>query len=217
MFNTLKKSVACSVLKYIPQDIIIGIGTGSTIKFLIEVLSTIRSSIVGTVSSSIESKKLLKNFNIPVFDLNEVKSVELYIDSADQINHNLEMIKGKGGALTREKILATAAKKFICIADESKYVKSFSVLPVPVEVIPMALKLVIKKISQIGGYCIYRSNFVSDNGNYIIDVYKLNLNNPIKMEKTINNIPGVVSVGLFCLRKADMLLLSTKSGIQNIS
>lgn len=216
MSKNLKKSVSYFVLKYIPKNIILGIGSGSTINYFIEALSTMRSSILGAVSSSLASEVLLKRFNIPIFNLNEVNCLDLYIDSTDQINQNMEMIKGKGGALTREKIIASCSKKFICIAEECKYVDQFYNCPVPIEVIPMALNYIIQEIRKLGGLAKYRKNFISDNGNYIVDVFNLNLQNPSQWEKLLNNIPGVVTVGLFCFRKADLLLLGTKDKIKVI-
>lgn len=217
MSDILKKSVAHFVLKYIPKNIILGVGSGSTVNYFIKALSTIRSSIIGAVSSSIASEILLKNSNIPIFHLNDINYLDLYIDSTDQINKNMEMIKGKGGALTREKIIASFSKKFICIAEDSKYVDQFFNCPVPIEIIPMALNYVTQEVIKLGGFVNYRKDFVSDNGNYIIDVYDLNFKNPSKLENLLNNIPGVVTVGLFCFRKADLLLLATKNEIKIIN
>ncbi|VFP78250.1 Ribose-5-phosphate isomerase A [Buchnera aphidicola (Cinara cuneomaculata)] len=217
MLDELKKSVARSALEYVPKNSIIGIGSGSTIKFFIEALSTISKHVKGVVSSSYTSEKRLKYFNIPIIDLNTLDSLDIYIDSADRVNFSMEMIKGGGGALTREKIIASVAKKFICIIDKSKYVSKFDNFPVPIEVIPMALQSVSREITKLGGIPQYRKNFITDNSNYIIDIYNLHTNNTISLEEKINNIPGIVSVGLFCKRKADVLLVSYMNGVKIIS
>ncbi|VFP77847.1 ribose-5-phosphate isomerase RpiA [Buchnera aphidicola] len=217
MFDTLKKSVAISAINYVPKNSIIGIGSGSTINFFIKELSTISSYIRGVVPSSSTSEDLLKKSNIPIVNLNTLTSLDIYIDSADQINHSLEMIKGGGGALTREKIIASVSKKFLCIVDKSKYVKNFDNVPVPVEVIPISLNSVSREVVKLGGKPEYRKNFITDNGNYIIDMHNLCMDNSIYLEKYINNIPGVVSVGLFCIRKADLVLVSYVDKIDKIS
>ncbi|VFP83751.1 ribose-5-phosphate isomerase RpiA [Buchnera aphidicola] len=217
MLDALKKSVARSALDYIPENSIIGIGSGSTIKFFIEELSTISKHIKGAVSSSCISEKWLKNFNIPIVDLNTLNSLDIYIDSADRVNYSMEMIKGGGGALTREKIIASVANKFLCIIDKSKYVSKFDNFPIPIEVIPMATKSVSREIIKIGGIPKYRKNFTTDNGNYIIDIHNLCIKNPINLESKMNNIPGIVSVGLFCKRKADLLLVSYFDKVKLIS
>ncbi|VAX76677.1 ribose-5-phosphate isomerase RpiA [Buchnera aphidicola] len=214
MSDTLKKSVAQYALSYIPKNSIIGIGSGSTVRFFIEALSTISHLIKGAVSSSSVSDNLLKIFNIPIFNLNELEDLAIYIDSADQVNSTFEMIKGGGGALTREKIIASASKKFLCIVDQSKYVNKFNNYPIPIEVIPMALKYVSREIKKLGGIPKYRKNFITDNGNHIIDVYDLNIFYSIDLEFQIKNIPGVVEVGLFCFRKADVLLISDSNGVK---
>ncbi|WP_343126435.1 ribose-5-phosphate isomerase RpiA [Buchnera aphidicola] len=208
MSEILKKKVAEYALKYISEDVIIGVGSGSTIKYFIHSLRNLGFSIRGAVSSSVESSNFLKRMNIKIFDLNEINKLEIYIDSADEINENLEMIKGGGGALTREKIISSFSKKFLCIVDETKYVKKLGNFPVPIEVIPIALKYVSYELIKIGGTPKFRKNFITDNGNYIIDVYNLNLNYPSQLEKFLNNISGIVTVGLFSIRKADVLLIS---------
>ncbi|VFP86040.1 Ribose-5-phosphate isomerase A [Buchnera aphidicola (Cinara pseudotaxifoliae)] len=217
MFDTLKKSVAISAINYIPKNSIIGIGSGSTVNFFIKELSFISHSIQGAVPSSSVSEALLKKFNIPIVDLNTLTSLDIYIDSADQINYSMEMIKGGGGALTREKIIASVSKTFLCIVDQSKYVKKFDNFPVPVEVIPISLNSVSREVVKLGGIPEYRKNFITDNGNYIIDMHNLCINNSVFLEKHINNIPGVVSVGLFCIRKADLLLVSYVNKVDKIS
>lgn len=217
MSDSLKRLVALSALNYIPKNIIVGIGSGSTVKYFIEALTTIQSSIIGTVSSSLQSKNILKYFNFSVFDLNSVSSLDIYVDGADEVNKKLEMIKGGGGALTQEKIIASVSKKFLCIVDESKYVDKFHLYPVPIEIIPMSLRSVSEKIIELGGYPKYRKNFITDNGNWIIDIFDLSLDFPVVTETLINNIPGVVSVGLFCKRKADILLVGCSNGIKIFS
>ena len=218
MIDILKKKVALSALEYISSGSIIGIGTGSTMKYFIQALSSIRSLIIGAVASSIKSSNYLRKLNIPVIELNNLNAViDIYIDSADEVNNNLEMIKGGGGALTREKIIASASKKFLCIIDESKYVKILGVsFPLPIEVIPMALKFVSQELIKLGGIPKFRSDFVTDNGNFIIDVFNLKIYQPVFLEKYINNIPGVVCVGLFSIRKANTLLISDMHGVRTI-
>ncbi|WP_075432047.1 ribose-5-phosphate isomerase RpiA [Buchnera aphidicola] len=218
MIDILKKKVALSALKYISRNSIIGIGSGSTMKYFIKALSSIRSLIIGAVASSIQSYNYLRKLNIPIIELNNLNSViDIYIDSADEVNNNLEMIKGGGGALTREKIISSASKKFLCIIDESKYVKILGIsFPLPIEVIPMALKFVSQELRKLGGIPKFRRNFVTDNGNFIIDVFNLQIYQPVFLEKYINNIPGVVCVGLFAIRKANTLLISDINGVRKI-
>ncbi|BAP58675.1 ribose-5-phosphate isomerase RpiA [Candidatus Tachikawaea gelatinosa] len=213
----LKKIVGHAVIKYIKYGTIIGIGSGSTVSYFIDALSTIKNKIKGTVSSSEESTIKLKKLNIPVLDLNKINTLSLYIDGADEINMNMQMIKGGGGALTREKILATVAKKFICIVDFSKIVKKLGTFPLPIEIIPMAKNYIIKEMKNLGGQPICRKNFITDNGNIIIDVHNLNIINPVFLENLINSLPGVVTAGLFTKRRADIVLISTKNGVKNIS
>lgn len=208
MLDELKKSVSKFALSYIPKNAIVGIGSGSTVKIFINELSAISNFIKGAVPSSVVSEKLLRKNNIPILDLNKINFLDIYIDSADQVNHSLEMIKGGGGALTKEKIIASNSKKFLCIVDYLKYVECFNNCPLPIEVIPLALNFVSKEVIKLGGKPKYRKNFVTDNGNYIIDIFDFYIKNSLYLENFINNIPGVVSVGLFCFRKADILLIS---------
>ena len=215
--NEKKKLVAQSALQYIQDDTIIGVGTGSTVNFFIEELKKSNLRLKGAVSSSEESTKRLKEINIDIYEANEVSKLDLYIDGADEINHNFEMIKGGGAALTREKIIAQISDKFICIADESKYVKTLGKFPLPIEVIPMARSQVGREIVKIGGDPVYRQNCITDNGNIIIDVHNLMINEPKNLEEQLNNIPGVVTVGLFAKRKADILLLGTSDCVKNIT
>ncbi|XBC44983.1 MAG: ribose-5-phosphate isomerase RpiA [Buchnera aphidicola (Schlechtendalia chinensis)] len=215
--NELKKSVAMAVLDYIHPGDIIGIGTGSTVYYFIKALSTVKNLIRGAISSSNSSTFFLKKYGIPVYNLNDMKSLTLYIDSADEINFKLQMIKGGGAALTNEKIIASVAKEFICIADESKLVQVLGEFPLPVEIIPMATSCVLNKLKMLGGKPKVRKNVITDNGNIIIDIYNFKISDPIAMEKKINSFPGVVSVGLFAIRKADVALISTASGIKKIT
>ncbi|QNS02075.1 MAG: ribose-5-phosphate isomerase RpiA [Buchnera aphidicola (Pentalonia nigronervosa)] len=214
--SKLKKKVAWAVLDYIHPGDIVGIGTGTTIFYLIEALSTIKNVICGTVSSSDYSTNLLKKQGIRVFNLQNFNSVEIYIDSADEINRHMQMIKGGGAALTREKIIAAMSKKFICIVDHTKIVDVLGKFPLPIEIIPTSLSYISKEIINIGGNPQHRKNIITDNGNIIIDVHNLCITDPISMEKTINSFPGVVTVGLFAARGADIVLVSTTKGIKVI-
>ena len=211
-----KKQVAEAAFRYIKDIPIIGVGTGSTVDYFIDLLADIKAQIDGAVSSSEVSTQHLKKLGIPVLDLGRVGSLEVYVDGADEINHHKQLIKGGGGALTREKVIAAASRKFICIADESKYVPILGKFPLPVEVIPMARSFVARELVKLGGQPEWRKEFVSDNGNQIIDVYNLDIMKPIEMEKAINNVPGVVTVGLFALRPADVILLAGKDGVKTI-
>jgi ribose 5-phosphate isomerase A len=205
-----KKAAAEAVLDFIEQDMIIGVGTGSTVEYFIHALASIKAKIEGAVASSSATANKLKALAIPLLDLNSANSVDLYVDGADEINSLKQMIKGGGGALTREKIIATVARKFICIADESKLVDQLGVFPVAVEVIPMARSYVARQLVQLGGDPVYREGYLSDNGNVILDVYNLSLLNPKAMEESCKNIVGVVESGIFAKRMADVLLLGDK-------
>lgn len=195
---------------------IVGVGTGSTASHFIDALATIKGQIEGTVSSSETSTAKLKSYGIPVFDCNEVDSLDIYVDGADEINHQMQMIKGGGAALTREKIIAGVAKTFICIVDESKQVDVLGKFPLPVEVIPMARSYVARELVKLGGLPEYRENVVTDNGNVILDVHNLTILNPIELENKINSIPGVVTVGLFANRGANVVLMGTSEGVKTI-
>jgi len=214
--NKLKKQAAWAALDYIYPGTIIGVGTGTTIFYFIEALSTIKNIIYGAVSSSNASTSLLKKQGIQVFDLKNFNSITIYVDSADEINDRMQMIKGGGGALTREKIIATMSKKFICIIDKSKKVEVLGKFPLPIEIIPIALSYILQEIVKIGGKPEHRKNFITDNGNIIIDVYDLCIKDPLSLEKKINSLPGVVTVGLFAKRSADIVLMGTKKGTQII-
>ena len=213
----LKRNVARAALDYIEKHIeenaVIGVGTGSTVHYFIECLASIKHKIQGTVASSSVTAEKLKSLNIPVFDLNTV-DVALYVDSADVFNPYCQLVKGGGGALTREKILAAASRQFLCIVDESKRKRVFGEFPIPLEVIPMARSYVAREIVKLEGDPIYRQGFVTDNGNIILDVHNWVISEPIKLERTLNNIPGIVTNGLFADKPADVLLIANESGIE---
>ncbi|MGZ8225494.1 MAG: ribose-5-phosphate isomerase RpiA [Methylococcaceae bacterium] len=206
--DELKRKVAQAAIKYVKNVPIIGVGTGSTVNHFIDFLADFKGNIEGAVSSSEGSTERLKKLGIPVFDLNAVGTLEVYVDGADEINPYKQLIKGGGGALTREKIIAAASKQFICIADESKCVDVLGKFPLPVEVIPMARSYVARELVKLGGQPVWRENCVTDNHNHILDVHNLNIMEPIKLEQIINHITGVVTVGLFAMRSADVVLVS---------
>ncbi len=210
--DELKKLCGEYAFKYVKEGMIVGVGTGSTIKYFIDKLGSQKGMIKGAVSSSLQSTTLLKKYGIPVFDLNSVGELDVYIDGADEINHQLQMIKGGGAALTCEKIIAAASKKFICVADESKYVMKLGKYPLPVEVIPMARSYVAREIVKLGGMPNWRQGVVTDNGNWIIDVHNLDIILPIELEQRLNAIVGVVTNGLFARRFANELVLAKKDG-----
>ena len=212
--DAMKKIAAEAALKYIEYDAVVGVGTGSTVNYFIAALATVKAKINGAVASSVATEKKLKEYGIPVCELNSVYPLPVYIDGADEIDRFFQMIKGGGGALTREKIIAANAQKFICIADQSKQVAVLGEFPLPVEVIPMARSYVARQIVKLGGKPVYRENFITDNGNVILDIWGLKLLEPLKFEQQLNNIPGVVTNGIFALRPADLLLLGTENGAQ---
>ncbi len=218
--DELKKQAAEAALRYVEprleRDTVLGIGTGSTVNHFIAALGDLRDSIDAAVSSSEESSRRLKALGISVIDLNAAGSVDFYVDGADEANRHLQLIKGGGGALTREKIIAAVAKEFICIADESKLVPVLGKFPLPVEVIPMARSHVARKISAMGGTPVFRDGFVTDNGNRILDVHNLDLRDPRKVETQLDQVTGVVSNGLFVRRAADRLLLAGAQGIRTL-
>ncbi|WP_100638089.1 ribose-5-phosphate isomerase RpiA [Marinobacter salexigens] len=218
--DELKKAVAKAAVDYIAprleRDSIIGVGTGSTANFFIDMLADLRNEFDGAVASSEATAERLKSHGIPVYDLNSAGELEFYVDGADETNENLELIKGGGGALTREKIVAEVAKTFICIADESKKVDILGDFPLPIEVIPMARSHVGREIVKLGGDPVYRDGFTTDNGNIILDIYNMDLSRPIMAEERLNNIVGVVTNGLFARRPADLLLLGTSTGVESI-
>lgn len=215
--DELKKLVGEAALEYVVEDSIVGVGTGSTVNYFIDALATMKHKIKGAVSSSEASTERLKKHGIEVYELNEVGKLPVYVDGADESNHLLELIKGGGGALTREKIIAAAADQFICIADESKLVRRLGDFPLPIEVIPMARSYVARQIVKLGGDPVYRTGFVTDNGNVILDVHGLVINEPIKLERILNNIVGVVTNGLFAERAADVLLLGKDGKVETMT
>lgn len=212
--DELKQLVAQAAIEHVVPGTIIGVGTGSTANYFIDELAKIKGKIDGTVASSVASAERLKGHGIPVYDLNAVDGISVYVDGADETNKYLQLIKGGGGALTREKIVAAASKKFVCIADESKLVDILGAFPLPVEVIPMARSLVAREIVKLGGEPVLRQDFTTDNGNIILDVHHLEIMEPVKLEQTLNNLTGVVTNGLFAMRPADVLLLGTKDGVK---
>jgi ribose 5-phosphate isomerase A len=209
--NTLKKQAAEAALTYVEGGVI-GVGTGSTVNHFIDYLATIKGRIEGAVSSSEVSSERLKQHGIPVLDLNAVGDLALYVDGADESNADLSLIKGGGGALTREKIVAAASARFVCIADASKLVDVLGAFPLPVEVIPMARSYVARQLVKLGGTPVWREGFVTDNGNLILDVQGLQILEPMKLEQQINNLAGVVTCGIFALRGADVLILGSEGG-----
>ena len=218
--DELKQAVADAALAYVEpkleNDTILGIGTGSTANLFIDALGAIKAKVNATVASSEASAERLKSHGIPVYDLNSVDKVDFYIDGADESNHALQLIKGGGAALTREKIVTAVAAEFICIADESKLVNTLGEFPLPVEVIPMARSHVARELVKLGGDPVYREGVVTDNGNVILDVYNFPIPQPLSTEERINNITGVVTNGLFALKPADVLLLGTQNGVREL-
>ena len=218
--DELKRTVAQAAFEHVESmlddDTIVGVGTGSTANFFIEELGKISHKLNGTVASSEESTRRLKEHNIPVFDLNAVGEISVYVDGADEANDHLQLIKGGGAALTREKIIAAASKEFVCIADDSKLVSTLGKFPLPVEVIPMARSYVARQIVKLGGDPVYRENCVTDNSNHILDIFNLEILNPRKLEYDLNQITGVVASGLFANRGADRLLLGSITGVKTL-
>lgn len=211
-----KREVAQVAIQQIPMGSIVGVGTGSTANYFIDELAKVKHKIDGAVASSDDTSQRLKSHHIQVLDLNSVSELPVYVDGADEITEHLQMIKGGGGALTREKIVAAIAKKFICIADQSKLVGVLGEFPLPVEVIPMARSYVARKLVKLGGHPVLREGFITDNGNIIIDVHGLKILNPIELEMELNQITGVVTNGLFAKRGANVLILGTNRGVRII-
>tara|TARA_B100000287_G_scaffold433630_1_gene495810 strand:- start:1723 stop:2376 length:654 start_codon:yes stop_codon:yes gene_type:complete len=209
-----KEITAKAALDYIEHSDIIGVGTGSTVNYFIEELKSIKNKIDGAVASSIATQEKLQSNGIRTLDLNDVDEIPIYIDGADEVNKDFQLIKGGGGALTREKIIAGASKKFICIIDDSKYVDILGKFPLPIEVIPIARSFVAREIVKKNGMPEWRDNFVTDNDNIILDVHGLEIMEPIKLENEINKIPGVVTVGIFANRPADIVLMGSDSGVK---
>jgi ribose 5-phosphate isomerase A len=213
----MKMAAARAALAYVPDDCVVGVGTGSTVNYFIEALSEIRGRIEGAVSSSLASTELLKRAGITVLELNAVGELSVYVDGADEITRHLTMIKGGGGALTGEKIVAAVAERFVCIAEERKLVDVLGAFPVAVEVIPMARSFVARQLVKLGGHPQLRERYVTDYGNLILDVHGLHIADPIGLEGAIDQIPGVVTNGVFARRPADTLLLGTPAGVQTIT
>jgi ribose 5-phosphate isomerase A len=215
--DELKRAVARAAIEYVPIDSIVGVGTGSTANFFIDELARIKHKIRGAVASSEASAKRLMGHGIEVLPLNDAGDLEVYVDGADEITRHLHMIKGGGGALTREKIVAAASKKFVCVCDASKLVDVLGKFPLPVEVIPMARSSVARQLAALGGQPKLREGFTTDNGNIIIDVHGLSIMNPVELESTLDHIAGVVTNGLFARRGADVLLLGTAEGVKTMT
>ena len=215
--DSKKLKVAKSSLDYIEHDCVLGVGTGSTVNFLIDLLPDLINKIQAVVSSSDESTKRLEAHGFEVSNLNNIGNIDLYIDGADEATKNLHLIKGGGGALTREKILAANAKKFVCIVDDSKIVDRLGKFPLPIEVLPMAQSYIAREIVKMKGQPILRENFITDNGNHILDIHNLDITNPIETETVINQIPGVMTVGIFARRSANILLIAEENTIKIIT
>lgn len=215
--DALKRAAAQAALAYVREDEILGVGTGSTANHFIDGLKDIRHKVRAAVASSEATRQRLQAIGIEVVDLNQVDRISIYVDGADEINPALEMIKGGGGALTREKIVAVLAEQFICIADDSKWVQQLGAFPLPIEVIPMARSLIARELVKLGGSPVYRTGFVTDNGNVILDTYGLDISRAVELETRLNNLVGVVTNGLFARRPADVLLLSGAAGVKTVT
>ncbi|QUJ67009.1 ribose-5-phosphate isomerase RpiA [Photobacterium sp. GJ3] len=215
--DEMKKAAGWAALDYVTKGSIVGVGTGSTVNHFIDALATRKEEIKGVVSSSEASTQRLKELGIEVFDANEVASLDIYVDGADEINPQFDMIKGGGAALTREKIVAAIAKKFICIVDNTKEVDVLGQFPLPVEVIPMARSFIGRELVKLGGDPVYREGVITDNGNIILDVHSLKITDPKALEDQINALPGVVTVGLFAHRGADVLLVGSPEGVKTVT
>lgn len=214
--DAMKKAAAEAALTYVESGMIVGIGTGSTANHFIDLLAGMKGKIDGTVASSVASEERLKGHGIPVMDLNTAGELSLYVDGADESTEHMHLIKGGGGALTREKIVAGASGKFVCIADDTKLVGTLGKFPLPVEVIPMAQSFIAREMVKLGGDPVLREGFTTDNGNIILDVHNLEILNPVTMEEQINHLPGVVTVGIFAIRPADVLILGGEGGVKLI-
>ena len=215
--DDLKRAVAAAAIAHVPAGCIVGVGSGSTANLFIAELGKVRSRVAGAVASSEATAKRLRDGGIEVLDLNGVDDIPVYIDGADEITPRLAMIKGGGGALTREKIVAAVARKFVCIADQSKLVDVLGRFPLPVEVIPLARSFVARELVKLGGAPEWRQGFVTDNGNVILDVHGLSIVAPVELETALNQLPGVVTNGLFARRGADVLLLGTEAGVRTLT
>ena len=211
--DQMKQHAAEAALHHVPDGAVVGVGTGSTVNFFIDALAAQRPRIAGAVSSSEASTRRLAAHGIAVLDLNDAGELEVYVDGADEATRGLHLVKGGGGALTREKIVAAASRRFVCIVDEKKLVERLGAFPLPVEVIPMARNLVARRLRGFGGEPVWRAGVVTDNGNHILDVRNLAIPDPVALEGEINQLAGVVTVGLFARRPADVLLVGTPSGV----
>jgi ribose 5-phosphate isomerase A len=214
--NQLKEAVGKAALKYVVEDKVVGVGSGSTVNFFIDALATIKGRIEGAVAASEASAQRLKAHGIRVFDLNSVNELPVYVDGADEVTEHLHMVKGGGGALTREKIVAAVAAKFVCICDASKLVPVLGRFPLPLEVIPMARSYIGREVVKRGGAPELRANFTTDNGNVVIDCHGLTILNPPELERDLNNLAGLVTNGLFAQRPADVLLLAEPGGVRTL-
>ena len=215
--DEMKKAAGWAALQYVEENSIVGVGTGSTVNHFIDALATMKFDIQGAVSSSEASTEKMKALGIQVFDLNSVNELSVYVDGADEINSQMDMIKGGGAALTREKIVAAVAEKFVCIVDNTKQVDILGEFPLPIEVIPMARSYVARQIVKLGGDPVYREGCVTDNGNIILDVYNMKIMKPKELEQQIDGIVGVVTNGLFAKRGADVLLVGTPEGVKTVT
>ncbi len=214
--DRLKQMAAEAAIEYVQAGDIVGVGTGSTANHFIDALARIKGRIDGTVASSEASAERLRGHGIQVLDLNEVDGLPLYVDGADESNRYLHLVKGGGGALTREKIVAAASERFVCVADESKLVDCLGAFPLPIEVIPMARSYVARELVRLGGQPVYREGFVTDNGNIILDVHNLSITEPVTLESELDHIAGIVTNGLFARRPADVLILGTPNGVRKL-
>jgi len=218
--DEMKRQVAAAALEFVVDDSIIGVGTGSTANMFIDALGGIRGRIRGAVASSNASSERLRGYGIPVMDLNEaltqVDALSVYIDGADEFDSDLNLTKGGGGALTREKIVAAASSQFVCIVDDTKQVDVLGKFPLPIEVIPMARQLVVAEVARLGGSPRLREGFITDNGNIILDVHGLVITDPLAMERHLNSVPGVVTNGIFALQRAKIILMGTQQGVRRI-
>lgn len=215
--DALKQQAAEAALKFVEDDMVVGVGTGTTVNFFIDVLANIKHRIEGAVASSLATEERLRAHHIPILTLNSVGALPVYIDGADEATRHLHLIKGGGGALTREKIVAAASRKFVCVIDCSKEVDVLGRFPLPVEVIPMAQSYVAREMVKLGGQPILREGFTTDNGNIILDIHNLTILDPLELEQSINNLSGVVTNGLFARRGADILLIADANGVRSLS
>ena len=215
--DDMKRAVAQAAITHVPADCIVGVGTGSTANFFIDELAKIKHKIQGAVASSEASAKRLQGHGIEVISLNDAGTLSVYVDGADEITRHMHMVKGGGGALTREKIVAAASRKFVCVCDQSKLVDVLGKFPLPIEVIPMARSYIARELVALGGQPKLREGFTTDNGNIILDVHGLSILNPVELEAKLNNLAGVVTNGLFACRPADVLLLGTPEGVRTMT